>query len=267
MEKYGQIVLSLEDSIARIELNRPNVRNAFDDVLIAELTQALEEIAQNEKIRVLILSGRGKVFCAGADLNWMRRMKDFKYEENFEDSLCLARLFHRLYTMPIPTIAKVHGAAIGGGVGLVAASDLVIASASTIFSLSEVRIGLVPACISPYLLKRVNPGMLRGYFLTGTRFSATRAKEIGLVNEVVAVDQLDQTVEKLVENILACGPRALKMAKELLERVPTMEFKESMEYTARVIADLRIGEEGQEGLSAFLEKRKPSWTKGEKSKS
>lgn len=259
MDKYNTIAVSVEGPVARVVLNRPEVRNAFDDLLIAELNGALDNIAETSDIRVVVLSGEGKTFCSGADLNWMRRMKDYKYQENYEDAYRLSLMLKRLSSMPVPVIARVHGAAIGGGVGLVAASDIAIAAAGTVFSLSEVRIGLVPACISPYLLKRINPGILRGYFLTGTRFPAATAKEIGLVNEVVEEGQLDGEIEGRLAEILSCGPKALKIAKELLDRVPRMEEREWMEYTARVIADMRINTEGQEGLSAFLEKRDPSW--------
>lgn len=261
MIEYQTILVGIEGTVARIALNRPDIRNAFDDRLIEEFHQALEAIAGNSEVRVLVLSGQGKTFCSGADLNWMRRMKDYRYEENFEDAYRLSKMLKRLYSMPIPTIARVHGAAIGGGVGLVAASDIVVAASDTMFSLSEVRIGLVPACISPYLLKRITPGTLRAYFLTGARFSAAKGKEIGLVNEVVESEELDHKIRLIVEDILSCGPAALKMAKDLLENVPKMQESEWMEYTARAIADLRVSAEGQEGLTAFLEKREPSWKK------
>jgi methylglutaconyl-CoA hydratase len=259
LKKYRTVSVSEKGAVARVELDRPEVRNAFDDALIQDLHQALEEIAADPKVRAVVLAGRGKAFCAGADLNWMKRMKDYRYEENFEDAMKLSRLLRRLHTMPVPTIAQVHGAAIGGGVGLVAACDIVVAERETLFSLSEVRIGLIPACISPYLLKRMNPGALRAYFLTGRRFQAEKAQEIGLVNEVADMSGLEALVEEISRNIVSCGPRALKMAKELLDRVPAMKEDEYMEYTARMIADIRISPEGQEGLSAFLEKRPPAW--------
>lgn len=264
METYTRLKVEVRKSVAYVALNRPEIHNAFDDVLISEMDKVLSEIALNANIRVLVLSGQGKSFCAGADLNWMRRMKGYSYQENFEDAYCLSKMLRKLYAMPIPTVARVHGATIGGGVGLVAACDISIAEEEAVFSLSEVRIGLVPACISPYLLNRIPSGHLRGYFLTGARFLAPTAKEIGLVNEVVTADALDSAVENVVKKILECGPKALQMAKELLDRVPQMAIAEWMEYTARMIAEMRTSDEGQEGLTAFLEKRDPLWKKNSK---
>ena len=260
MQDYKYIQVSLETEVALVELNRPEIHNAFDDTLIAELRKVFQEIPKTQA-RVLILTGSGKSFCAGADLNWMKRMKDYNYDENYRDAYELSEMLKELACIPIPTIAKVNGAAIGGGVGLVAACDMAFASTRAIFSLSEVRLGLVPACISPYLLKKIHPGNLRAYFLTGIRFPADKAKEIGLVNEVVEPLQLDGWVDEAVKNVLSCGPEALKIAKELLEKIPQMNEKESMEYTAKVISEIRISKEGQEGLNAFLEKRKPYWQK------
>lgn len=259
MKNYTTILTSLQKGVFTIELNRPEIHNAFDDRLIAELTEVFVNVKDSKEVRALVITGQGKSFCAGADMNWMRRMKEASYEENYADSYRLSEMFHHLHSLPIPTIAKVNGAAVGGGVGLVAVCDLVIAASNAVFSLSEVRLGLVPACISPYLLARIQPGILRGFFLTGKRFDATKAHEIGLVNEVVEPSRLDSTVQQLLQDILACGPRSLTMAKELLHRVPGMPMDECLSYTSRMIADLRTSEEGQEGLSSFLEKRKPKW--------
>lgn len=259
MEHHQRLEVCWQPPIVRIALNRPEIHNAFDDVLIAELRQTFAEINQNDKIRVMVLSGKGKSFCAGADMNWMRRMKEFGREENFRDSYALSEMLRELYNLPIPTVAKIQGAAVGGGVGLVAACDLSVAARDTQFSLSEARLGLVPACIAPYLLKRINQGILRGYFLTGVRFEAPRAQEIGLIYDCVDNDSLEQATEELIHKILDCGPQALKMAKQLLDKVPQMQVNEWMLYTSQLIADLRVSAEGQEGLSAFLQKREPSW--------
>ena len=261
MQNYRTLVVAFthDDAIVHIELNRPEIRNAFDDVLIAELSNVFDRIAQLQTVRAVVLSGRGRAFCAGADMHWMRRMKDFNRDENYQDARHLSQMLEKLYTLPVPTIAKVNGAAIGGGVGLVAACDIVVADHQAIFSLSEVRLGLVPACISPYLIARINPGTLRGYFLTGRRFDAVEAKAIGLVNDVASTQELDAVVAAVATNILACGPQALTMAKKLLETIPGMPAKQYLDYTAQLIADLRISSEGQEGLSAFLEKRVPHW--------
>ncbi len=256
---YFTVQLQKHKSVLEIMLNRPDIHNAFDDKMISELTQIFTNIASNRDIRAVVITGNGKSFCAGADLNWMRKMKDYNFQENIQDSQHLSEMFEKLYRLPIPTIAKINGAAIGGGVGLVAACDIAIAANSAIFSLSEARLGLVPACISPYLLKHIPSGRLAPYFLTGMRMDSQKAKEIGLIHEVVSDAELNQTVDKLLENILLCGPQALKMAKDLLANVPQMTSKEYMPYTAEMIAKLRVSDEGQEGLSAFLEKRKPKW--------
>lgn len=260
MKDYKTLLVQKKNDIFEIILQRPDIHNAFDDVLISELIDVFKNAREDSSLRILTITGEGKSFCAGADINWMKRMKEYTFEENYNDSYQLSEMFHMLHTLPIPTIAKVNGAAIGGGVGLVAACDIVIASTKAFFSLSEVKIGLVPACISPYLIYRINGGSLPYYFLSGKRFNADVAKQIGLVNEVVEHEKLDETVTELVEKIISCGPNALKMAKELLDKVPGMKPEEYMKYTSKMIADLRISDEGQEGLSAFLEKRKPNWT-------
>lgn len=259
MLTYKTILFTIQQQYATIQLNRPEIHNAFDDIMIAELIQAFADVANHPEIRVLVITGAGKSFCAGADMNWMRRMKNYGLEENRADAMKLSEMLEKLSLLPIPTIAQVNGASVGGGVGIVAGCDIAIASTTAIFSLSEVRIGLVPACISPYLLRKIPDGKLRPYFLTGARISAEKAKDIGLIYDVVPEQNLAETVSGLVQNILQCGPQAIKTAKELLDRVPQMSATQYIPYTAEIIAQLRIGQEGQEGLSAFLEKRKPKW--------
>lgn len=251
---------SVENQIAKVTLNRPEVHNAFNDVMIRELLEVFQEISKREDIRVAILTGRGESFCAGADLNWMKRMINFTYEQNLEDSLKLAELFYLMYSLPKPIIAAVNGAAIGGGTGLVAVCDIAIASENAKFSLSEVKLGLVPACISPYVIRKVGEGRCREFFLTGERVTAQRALELVLVNQVVPLTQLDIAVDEKVKQLLSSGPKAIAMCKELLKNVPGMSFEEAKIYTAEMIASMRIGDEGQEGMNAFLEKRKPKWT-------
>jgi len=261
MEKeYQTITFAIENQIAKITLNRPEIHNAFNDVMIEELLSVFQDISKNKDIRVVVLTGNGQSFCAGADLNWMKRVKDYSYDENLAESLNLAELFYVMYTLPQPTIAKVNGAAIGGGAGLVSVCDIVIASEKARFSLSEVKLGLVPACISPYVLRRVGERGCRELFLTGERIDAYKAKELGLVNQVVKEEELDQAVEERIKQLLSSGPNALAVCKELLQKVPQMSFEEFKKYTAEVIADLRISQEGQEGMNAFLEKRKPKWS-------
>jgi len=246
--------------VARVALARPEVRNAFDEVLIEELTQVLEEIEGKGEARVLVLTGKGKAFCAGADLNWMKRMKGFSFEENLADALALSKLMRALHDLPIPTIAAVNGAAIGGGNGLVAACDIAVASYRAEFSLSEVKLGLVPACIGPYVIRRVGIANARELFLTGRRISADRAAAVGLVNEAVPAHLLASRVEEYVKDLVSSGPDALRMAKELIRDVPAMDLDAAGRYTAEMIAKLRVGDEAQEGMAAFFEKRKPDWT-------
>ncbi|NUM33338.1 MAG: enoyl-CoA hydratase/isomerase family protein [Candidatus Brocadiae bacterium] len=264
MKEYKTLVVSVSKGILSVVLNRPEIHNAFDENVIQELNEAFVAAKEDKSIRCLVLSGQGASFCAGADMNWMRKMKNYSYEKNYEDAYLLSEMLYRLYALPFPTIAKINGSAFGGGVGLVSACDISIAASCASFSLSEVKLGLVPACISPYLLGRIQPGVLRRFFLTGERFDAGKAKEIGLINEIVPKEELDQKVAEFTEKILSCGPNSLAMAKEILEKVPGMRPEEYMRTTAEWIAKLRIGQEAQEGLSAFLEKRKPQWAKQDK---
>jgi methylglutaconyl-CoA hydratase len=258
--KFTTISYSLDNKIAKINLARPEVHNAFNEVMIAELTEVFSRISQDDSARVVVLTGNGESFCAGADLNWMKKMINFSYQQNLEDSLKLAELFYLMYSLPKPIIARVNGAAIGGGTGLVAVCDIAIAAEKAKFSLSEVKLGLVPACISPYVIRKVGEGRCREFFLTGERLSANRALELGLVNQVVPLENLDQAVEEKAKQLISSGPKAIAMCKELLKKVPGMSFNEAKTYTADMIASMRIGDEGQEGMNAFLEKRKPKWT-------
>ena len=257
--KWETIKVEREGGLVRLVLNRPEVRNAFNEVMIREATEALMEIARDETARVLVITGEGKAFCAGADLHWMKKVKDFSYEENVQDSVDLADLFYRLYTLPIPTIARVNGATIGGGNGWVGSCDMAIASTEATFGLSEVKIGLIPACIGPYVLKKVGESGVRALFLTGERFDGVRAKELGLVNDAVPPAELDARVDKLVRTLLSSGKVALKACKDLIEELGHITLEEAKQYTAESLARLRVGDEAQEGMTAFFEKRKPKW--------
>ena len=259
--QFETISYSLKDRVAAVTLDRPEVHNAFNEVMIAELTETFKKVSEDESVRVVVLTGNGKSFSAGADLNWMKKMINYSYEQNLEDSLKLAELFFLMYSLPTPIIARVNGVAIGGGTGLVAVCDIAIAAENAKFSLSEVKLGLVPACISPYVIRKVGEGRCREFFLTGERLIAQRALEAGLVNRVVPSEQLDQAVQEKVDQLISSGPKALTMCKELLKNVPGMGFEKAKTYTADMIASMRIGDEGQEGMNAFLEKRKPKWTK------
>jgi methylglutaconyl-CoA hydratase len=251
---------TVNESLATITFSRPEIHNAFNDIMIDELSAALADVGKKKTVRVVVITGEGKSFCAGADLNWMRRVKDYSYEENRKESIKLAELFETIYTLPVPTIAKVNGAAIGGGTGFVAVCDLAIASERAKFSFSEVKLGLVPACISPYVVRKVGEGPCREFFLTGERLSAEKALKYGLVNQVVPVDRLDEAVAGMCRQLHSSGPDALATCKELLQRVPQMSLEEARVYTAEVIASLRVSAEGQEGMTSFLNKRKPKWS-------
>ncbi|GAC14208.1 enoyl-CoA hydratase/isomerase family protein [Aliiglaciecola lipolytica] len=246
--------------VATITLNRPEVHNAFDDKIIALLTRLFKQVARDEKARVLVLQSNGKSFCAGADLNWMKRMVNYSYEENVADANALAQMLHTLYTLPKPTIAKIQGAAFGGAVGLVSCCDIAIASRLSKFCLSEVKLGLIPATISPYVIDALGDRVARRYFMTAEVFSARRARRLGLVSEAVTEEELDSTVSFLVSQIISNGPEAVTAAKQLVFDVKDQELDdELMEKTSLRIATTRVSAEGQEGLTAFLEKRRPAW--------
>jgi len=258
-DEYGTIHYELKGRVARITLNRPEVHNAFNSVMIGELLSAFGRIKGDAAVRVAVLTGKGRSFCAGADLNWMREIIRYSYEQNLAESLQIAELHHLIYTLPKPTVAMVNGTAIGGGTGFLSACDIAIASGEARFGLSEVKLGLVPAAISPYVVRKIGENKAREYFLTGVRISAQRAAEIGLINEAVPLQELESRVGGLVDQLLTSGPEALARCKELIFNVQRMSTEEARDYTARMIADLRISPEGQEGMAAFLEKRKPSW--------
>lgn len=257
---FRTIRVERDGRVGRVWLDRPDVRNAFNAVMVGELREGFRSLAADDAVRVIVLSGRGPSFCAGADLAWMRDVARFTREENLRETLDLAECLHELYALPKPTVARVNGPAIGGGTGFVAACDIAVASTEARFGLSEVKIGVVPAAISPYVLRRIGESRARQYFLTGERFDARRAEEIGLVNAAVAPDELDARVDGIVSSLLSSGPEALAKAKELITRVPGMGFEEAKRYTAEMIAGLRTSAEGQEGMAAFLEKRKPKWS-------
>jgi methylglutaconyl-CoA hydratase len=258
---YQTILFSREKKVARISLNRPEVHNAFNATMIRELTEAFEEAQKDASVRVAVLTGVGESFCAGADLNWMREIIHYSYEQNLKESMEVAELMHKIYTLPKPTIARINGTTIGGGNGLFSACDIAIASERAKFGLSEVKIGLVPAAISPYVIRRIGESAAHELFLTGERFDARRAFEISLVNKVFPHEELDEKVEEVVRLLLSSGPEAMASCKELLYKVPALSAEEAKSYTAEMIARLRVSQEGQEGMAAFLEKRKPKWIK------
>jgi methylglutaconyl-CoA hydratase len=259
MTDYKTLDVSTSGAVVRIVLNRPEVRNAFDEVLIGELSDALASIAKDDAARVVILTGHGSVFSAGADLNWMKRVAKYGYDENLADALTFARMVESLYRCPKATIAVVNGPCIGGGVGLISACDVAITSSEAHFALREILLGIAPATISPYVLRKIGERAAHDYFLTGRRFDAERAYEIGLVNDVVAPGELEEATGRWTRRFMRAGPEAVKVTKELINRVAWASIEESQRYTAETIARLRGSEEGQEGFAAFFEKRKPSW--------
>ncbi len=248
-----------QNRVARVTFNRPEIHNAFNATVITEMRQVFNEIEKDDNIRVVVLTGAGKSFCAGADLNWMRSVVNQSFEQNLAESYALAELFHAMYSCKRPVIGRINGAAIGGGTGFVAVCDIAIAARSAVFSFSEVKIGVVPACIGPYVIKKIGEGKTRELFITGERMNAERAHEVGLVNRVVDDDQLDSEVDKLIKFIISSGPQAVAMAKKLIGEVSAMTPEQFKPYTAEMIARLRISDEGQEGMDAFLNKRKPRW--------
>ncbi len=247
-------------AVAHLRMNRPALHNAFDPMLIAALTGALDAVATDDSVRVVVLEGEGASFSAGADLNWMHGMASASEAENRADSLVLARLMRTLDELPKPTIARVHGAAFGGGVGLVACCDIAIGTPEAKFGLTESKLGLLPAVISPYVIEAIGARQARRWFASAEMFGADEACRIGLLHEVVRATALDTAIQRQIELLLKAGPQAASQAKALVRRVAAQSDRDRLDNdNAALIAGLRVSAEGQEGLSAFLEKRKPDW--------
>ena len=252
--------LRFEAGVATVTLSRPDVRNAFNDEVIRELTGAVVEYGERPEVRCIVLAGKGPAFCAGADLNWMKRMANYTYDENVEDARALANMLRVLYRCPKPTIARVHGDTYAGGMGLVAACDIAVSADTANYCLSEVKLGLIPATISPYVIRAMGARAAHRYFLTAERFGAAEALRIGFVHEVVPAAELDVRVNAIAQSLLAAGPGALKACKELVQDVAGREIDHVLvERTVKGIADIRVTEEGRDGIQSFLGKRKPSW--------
>jgi methylglutaconyl-CoA hydratase len=257
--------VTVSGPIAHVALNRPDVHNAFDETLIAELTHVVRTLDADASIRVLVLEGRGKSFCAGADLNWMKKMAGFSHAENLADANALAAMLSALNGMSKPTLARVHGAAYGGGVGLVACCDIAIGTPGATFALSETRLGLIPAAISPYVIEALGARAARRYFLSAERFGAEEARRLGLLHELVSEAELDATVDRLVAALLDAGPQAQSEAKSLIRAVAQRPIDQGViGDTAKRIARVRATPEGKEGVAAFLAKRKPAWVPRDK---
>lgn len=246
--------------LATVTLNRPDVRNAFNETAIAEIAQVFRELGSDDSVRVIVLAARGPAFCAGADLNWMKKMAAYTHDENRADAAQLAEMLRTIYICPKPVVAKVQGDCYAGGMGLVAACDIAVAAEEANFCLSEVKLGLIPATISPYVIKAMGESAARRYFLTAERFSAQEAQRIGFVQEVVQAGALDATVDGIVKALASASPHAVKEAKRLVRDIAGRPLTDALiADTAERIAVIRASDEGREGVRSFLEKRKPSW--------
>ncbi len=257
-EVYNTILIRKEENIVTVTMNRPEVHNAMNAQMIAELTEVFQNF-NDDAIRAVVLRGNGKSFCAGADLNYMKEIATFGYDENKADSLKLARLFQSIYDCPFPTIAVVHGAAFGGANGLLAACDIVIAEENTTFAFSEVKLGIAPATIAPFVMKRIGEFGAKELMITGKRFKGQEALKWHLVNNAVPENELENTLNTLLDELKRNAPGAVRATKNLIRTIVDNEQNDMLTYTASLIAELRAAEEGQEGMAAFLEKRKAKW--------
>jgi methylglutaconyl-CoA hydratase len=252
--------IDIQKNVAFVLLNRPEIHNAFNDELVKQVTETFKDLGCRSDIRVIVFGGSGKSFCAGADLNWMKRMVQYTYEENLEDARAIGRMYLAIAKCPKPVIARVHGAALGGGAGLVAACDIGVAVESVQFGFTEVKLGIIPAIISPFVLARVSPGRAKEFFITGERFLAPVAMNIGLIQHVVSHElALDALIDSKISQILTSAPGAIAAAKELVFGVAARTLESSLDFAAEAIARARASTEGQAGMQAFLERQKPPW--------
>ncbi|MFB9241459.1 enoyl-CoA hydratase/isomerase family protein [Massilia antarctica] len=257
---YQTLAVSIADRVATVTLNRPDVRNAFNEITIAELSLAFDELGRGDDIRAIVLDANGPAFCAGADLNWMKKMAGYSHAENSEDAAKLAEMLRAIYLCPKPVVAKIQGDCYAGGMGLVAACDIAVAVGSASFCLSEVKLGLIPATISPYVIRAMGENAARRYFLTAEKFSAQEAHRIGFVHDIVPADSLDAQVAAIVNALVTSSPNAVREAKVLVREITGKAVDAAMVVdTAERIAKVRASDEGREGVASFLEKRKPSW--------
>jgi methylglutaconyl-CoA hydratase len=258
---FKYLITRREGPVEYLTLSRPEVRNAFNEEVVAELSDWANRLEDEplSALRVAVLGGAGKAFCAGADVEWMSKTVSYTREENLRDAMAMSRMFAALNGLKVPLVGRIHGAALGGGAGLTAVCDIAVAEEQAVFGFTEVKLGIVPAVIAPFVLAKIGPSAARQLFLTGARFPAARAREIGLVHAVVPVGALDAAVAECVREILAAGPEAVATAKELVAQLRGRSIEDAMMVTAQAIATRRVSREGQEGLRAFLEKRTPSW--------
>ena len=258
--KYETIEKHRENNVVTILLNRPDVHNAMNEKLMKELTNCFKELSKDDSVRTIILTGNGKSFCAGADLNWMKSMAKYSKEENIKDSNLLLDLYEAIFTCPKPVIGRVNGHAFGGGLGLFAVCDITIAVPNCKFAFSEVKLGIIPSVISTYIAKRMKPSDMKRLFITGERFDSEYANKMGLIDFVVEEDKLDEKIEKYVKILSSSGPQAVIEVKKLVDNCQKMDGDKYKDFTVKKIAELRVSKEGQEGINAFLEKRKSKWS-------
>ena len=256
---YSTLHLDRDGPVAQITLDRAAVRNAIDETMIGELADVTKSLRSDDSVRIVVLTGAGDVFSAGADLNWMKKVAQYSFEENVNDALVFARMMENFYRLPKATIARVKGPCLGGGVGLVSVCDVAVASREAKFALREILLGIAPAMISPYVLRKIGESQAHDYFLTGRTFDGERAREIGLINEVVEEELLDAEIDVWIQRFLHAGPKAIAATKELINKVSWAAIADVQDYTARTIAGLRGSPEGKEGFAAFFEKRKANW--------
>jgi len=253
-----------QGAVARVWLNRPDVRNAFNDSVIAELTAAFRELGADASLRAIVIGGHGKAFCAGGDLNWMRAMADYSWEQNRADAQALADMLYTLYTCPLPLVGRVHGDCYAGGVGLASVCDVLVAAEGMHFCLSEARLGLLPATIGPYVVRALGEQASRRYFISAERFSAAEAHRLGFVHELATAETIDAKVDAIVQTLVANGPAAVKASKKLVQDLAGQPLTAALRAdTARRIADIRASDEGREGVQSFLNKRTPRWQASE----
>lgn len=262
MTNYSKLILEIDTrGVASIALNRPEVHNAFDAELISEITHVFRELEKHAQVRFVVLSGKGKSFCAGADLNWMRSMKECTLDHNKKDACGLSTMYETIRHFKKPVIAVVHGAVLGGGSGLAAVADYVLAADNATFGFTEVRLGILPAIISPYAIEKIGVSAARAYFISGMQIPAQTAKEIGLAHRIVALDELDMAREAIIHEFLKAGPKASQRAKELIDKVSAQLGNHSavLQVTVNAISHARVSDEGQEGMDALLNGRTPNW--------
>jgi methylglutaconyl-CoA hydratase len=256
---YETLVFTKKDDIATVTLNRPDVHNAMNDRLMRELTDCFQQLSDDTLVSAVVLTGNGKSFCAGADLTWMKNMVNYSQAENQKDSRLLLDMYETIHICPKPVIGRINGPAFGGGIGLLAVCDITITVPEARFAFSEVKLGIIPAVISAFVALRMTPAAMRRLFITGERFDAQHAKDIGLIDLVVSAEKLDETVQASIEQVFSSGPQAIKEIKHLIDSLRKMDTKTYKEFTVEKISELRVSQEGQEGIKGFLEKRKPNW--------